>query len=308
MADKKITELDVSQTVAADDSVFADVNGSARKVAVSLILALLEDVYATLESPDFTGSPTAPTPADTDNSTRIATTAFLKSVLEDYAKLASPTFTGTPKAPTASTSTNTTQIATTAYVKAQKYAPLASPTFTGTPKTSTPISTDDSTRIPTTAWVKDRIAEANTGGESGGGTTITTEYDYTVSGSAVTSLSKTLSPAKPLKRLVVMMKVIEMNNNSSSVQLLINGTSICYIDAVIAMYHNGGGMVIVDFYDFGMIYRVFNRQDTSSDYWECGPFGTITSITNETDISSIEVKGTKACFGSGSNVRFISYE
>ena len=76
MADKKITELDVSQTVAADDSVFADVNGSARKVAISLILALLEDVYATLESPAFTGSPTAPTPADTDNSTRVAPTAF----------------------------------------------------------------------------------------------------------------------------------------------------------------------------------------------------------------------------------------
>ena len=137
MADKKITELDVSQTIAADDSVFANVNGSAKQVAVSLILALLEDVYAPLESPALEGTPTAPTPADTDDSTRIATTAFLKSVLEDYAK-------------------------------------LASPTFTGTPKTSTPTSTDDSTRIPTTAWVKDRIAEAGTGGGSGdsGGTFI----------------------------------------------------------------------------------------------------------------------------------------
>lgn len=137
MADKKITELDVSQTIAADDSVFANIGGSARQVAVSLILALLEDVYAPLESPALEGTPTAPTPADTDNSTRIATTAFLKSVLEDYAK-------------------------------------LASPTFTGTPKTSTPTSTDDSTRIPTTAWVKDRIAEAGTGGGSGdsGGTFI----------------------------------------------------------------------------------------------------------------------------------------
>lgn len=171
MADKKITELSVSQTIAADDSVFANIGGSARQVAVSLILSLLEDVYATLESPAFTGSPTAPTPADTDDSTRIATTAFIKSLLEDYAKLASPTFTGIPKAPTASTSTNTTQIATTAYVKAQKYAPLASPTLTGTPKTSTPISTDDSTRIPTTAWVKDRIAEIESGGGSGEGGT-----------------------------------------------------------------------------------------------------------------------------------------
>lgn len=37
-----------------------------------------------------------------------------------YAPIASPTFTGTPAAPTPATSTNTTQIATTAYVKAQR--------------------------------------------------------------------------------------------------------------------------------------------------------------------------------------------
>ena len=63
MADKKITELDVSQTIAADDSVFANVGGNARQVAVSLILALLEDVYAPLESPALEGAPTAPTPS-----------------------------------------------------------------------------------------------------------------------------------------------------------------------------------------------------------------------------------------------------
>ena len=51
---------------------------------------------------------------------------------------ASPNFTGTPTAPTASTGTNTTQIATTAFVNAEiaadtaTKAPLASPTFTGT--------------------------------------------------------------------------------------------------------------------------------------------------------------------------------
>lgn len=219
MADKKITELDVSQTVAADDSVFADVNGSAKKVAVSLILSLLEDVYATLESPAFTGSPTAPTPANTDDSTRIATTAFLKSVLEDYAKLASPTFTGIPKAPTASTSTNTTQIATTAYVKAQKYATLASPTLTGTPKTSTPVSTDDSTRIPTTAWVKDRIAEVESGGGSGdsGGTFI-----VDISGCT----------AKPGYQEVW------SNIVSGMVPILYDGTSYSY--AIIAKYLNPG--------------------------------------------------------------------
>ena len=55
MADKKITELSVSQTIAADDSVFANIGGSARQVAISLILALLEDVYAPLESPALEG-------------------------------------------------------------------------------------------------------------------------------------------------------------------------------------------------------------------------------------------------------------
>lgn len=219
MADKKITELDVSQTVAADDSVFANVGGKARQVAVSLILALLEDVYATLESPAFTGSPTAPTPADTDNSTRIATTAFLKSVLEGYAKLASPTFTGIPKAPTASISTNTTQVATTAYVKNQKYAPLASPTFTGTPKTATPTSTDDSTRIPTTAWVKDRIAEVESGGGSGDG-----------SGTFIVDISG--CTAKPGY------SEVWSNIVSGMVPILYDGTSYSY--AIIAKYLNPG--------------------------------------------------------------------
>lgn len=57
------------------------------------------------------------------------------------APLNSPAFTGTPTAPTATVDTNTTQLATTAYVVGQgylksstaasTYAPLASPTFTG---------------------------------------------------------------------------------------------------------------------------------------------------------------------------------
>ena len=108
---------------------------------------------ATLDSPSFTGTPTAPTATTGTNTTQVATTAFVqqeiaasgggggeenvievvkvngtaltpdanKAVnvdLSTYAKLAGPTFTGTPKAPTASTGTNTTQIATTAFVNA----------------------------------------------------------------------------------------------------------------------------------------------------------------------------------------------
>ncbi len=101
------------------------------------------------------------------------------------APLISPTFTGTPSAPTPSTSDNTTKLATTAYVQAQGYlssnavgsvfgrtgtvtsasgdysvaqvtgaAPIASPTFTGTPSAPTPSTSDNSTKLATTAYVQ----------------------------------------------------------------------------------------------------------------------------------------------------------
>jgi hypothetical protein len=72
--------------------------------------------FAPLNSPNFTGVPTAPTPALNDNSTKIATTAFVKG--QNYATLNSPAFTGVPTAPTAAAGTNTTQLATTAFVTA----------------------------------------------------------------------------------------------------------------------------------------------------------------------------------------------
>ena len=106
-----------------------------------------------MDSPSFTGTPTAPTATTGTSSTQLATTAFVQQEIQasgggggeenvievvkvngtaltpdankavnvdlsTYAKLAGPTFTGTPKAPTASTGTNTTQLATTAFVNA----------------------------------------------------------------------------------------------------------------------------------------------------------------------------------------------
>jgi len=53
--------------------------------------------YATLLSPAFTGTPTAPTPAINNNSTEIATTAYVQNNLANYAPLFSPNFTGTPE-------------------------------------------------------------------------------------------------------------------------------------------------------------------------------------------------------------------
>lgn len=72
--------------------------------------------FAPINSPNFTGVPTAPTPSSSDNSNKIATTAFVKA--QGYAPLNSPAFTGVPTAPTAAPGTNTTQIATTAFVQA----------------------------------------------------------------------------------------------------------------------------------------------------------------------------------------------
>ncbi|EPR6232579.1 phage tail protein [Escherichia coli] len=82
--------------------------------------------YAPKANPTFTGIPTAPTQAKTDNSTKLATTAYVKSVVADYAPLSSPALTGKPTAPTAAQTANDTQLATTAFVKAAIAALVAS--------------------------------------------------------------------------------------------------------------------------------------------------------------------------------------
>lgn len=69
---------------------------------------------APIDSPQLTGTPTAPTAAAGTNTTQIATTAFVKSAVDGIK--ASPVFTGTPTAPTADISTDSTQIATTEFV------------------------------------------------------------------------------------------------------------------------------------------------------------------------------------------------
>ncbi len=84
---------------------------------------------APLASPAFTGNPTAPTPAATDNDTTIATTAFVQAVVaalaSTKANLASPAFSGNPTAPTQPAGTNSTRLATTAFVAAAIAASVA---------------------------------------------------------------------------------------------------------------------------------------------------------------------------------------
>lgn len=93
----------------------------------------------------------------------------LNNTLALLAPLASAALTGTPTAPTPLTSDNSTKLATTAYVQGQAYAPLASPAFTGTPTAPTPPTVDSTTKIATTQWVGQQGFGTGSGNVSGPG-------------------------------------------------------------------------------------------------------------------------------------------
>lgn len=139
--------------------------------------------YATLASPALTGTPTAPTPTEGDNSTKIATTAFVAtrspvlSVNGDTgvvvlgvadiagaAPIANPIFTGVASLQTPPLSSSDDEsIPSTSWVKniTDELAPKSSPTFIGTVIVPTPADNSDTTIAPTTAWVRARIATAD---------------------------------------------------------------------------------------------------------------------------------------------------
>lgn len=70
-------------------------------------------------SPVFTGNPTAPTQADGNSSTRLATTAFAMTMY-------SPAFRGTPTAPTAASGASGSQIATLDFVNNKAFTTATS--------------------------------------------------------------------------------------------------------------------------------------------------------------------------------------
>lgn len=155
---------------------------SANAAAIAALEAQVQD-FAPIESPTFTGAPQAPTPANGDDSTAIATTAFvMANVLGGGAPVDSPTFTGVPAAPTAAPGTNTTQLATCEFVQAAipapvdlapltsrldaletsqaaqdttiaTLAPLAAPAFSGVPTAPTAAPGTNTTQLATTAFV-----------------------------------------------------------------------------------------------------------------------------------------------------------
>jgi hypothetical protein len=130
----------VTNAVVAASSGVASFN--TRTGAVTLQAADISSAGgALLLSPAFTGTPTAPTPAVADNTTKIATTAFVANAI-----------TAAPNV----TSFNGRQgvvALTLADVTSVGGAPVASPAFTGSPLTTTPAPGDNSTRIADTAFV-----------------------------------------------------------------------------------------------------------------------------------------------------------
>jgi hypothetical protein len=113
-------------------------------------VSLASQDYVQLQkvSPAFSGTPTAPTAAVTDNTTQLATTAFVQN------NKVSPAFSGTPTAPTATAGTGTTQLATTAFVQGEKI----SPAFLGTPTAPTAVAGTNTTQLATTAFVSNSPA------------------------------------------------------------------------------------------------------------------------------------------------------
>ena len=113
-------------------------------------VSLASQDYVQLQkvSPAFSGIPTAPTAAVTDNTTQLATTAFVQN------NKVSPAFSGTPTAPTATAGTGTTQLATTAFVQGEKI----SPAFLGTPTAPTAVAGTNTTQLATTAFVSNSPA------------------------------------------------------------------------------------------------------------------------------------------------------
>jgi hypothetical protein len=179
---------------------------------------------APLDSPAFTGTPTAPTVLPGDNSSALATTAFVytavnqlsNSIYDTYAPLDSPNFSGVPYAPTANVGTATAQLATCAFVQDAVVASTtgvssfntrtgaitldeaditnaggaitASPVFTGIPQAPTAAVGNNSNQLATTSWVLNELGGANIGVSSfngRGGAVILTSADLAAAGGAL---------------------------------------------------------------------------------------------------------------------------
>lgn len=127
---------------------------------------------ARLASPSFTGTPTAPTPALGDDSTKIATTAYVQdeitnlggvNSLDDLSDVAlSGTLSAGEVVRYSGTAWVDSTLASTDLSDSADLARLASPNLTGNPTAPTPAGSDNSTSIATTAYVQTEITNMST--------------------------------------------------------------------------------------------------------------------------------------------------
>ena len=149
--------------------------GGAGGTASQIIPIAGSGAFAPLNSPAFTGTPTAPTATTGTNTTQVATTEFVQTAISGFGSVTEVTAT----APLASSGGSSPDISisqattsTDGYLSSTDWntfnnkAPTDSPTFTGTPTAPTAANTDSSTQLATTAFVKsvrlDQFAAPNT--------------------------------------------------------------------------------------------------------------------------------------------------
>jgi hypothetical protein len=114
----------------------ADTVQTATRSAVANMISTLSP----LESPVFTGNPTAPTPTAGDNDTSLATTAFVNTYGTNLLAN-SPALGGNPVSTTPADSDSDTSIATTAFVKNQHSRFLARRTLSNQSLTKASVNT-----------------------------------------------------------------------------------------------------------------------------------------------------------------------
>lgn len=120
--------------------------GGAGGSATSVIAIAGPGTYARLDSPAFTGTPTAPTASADTGTTQLATTEFVLGQASSTAPLMDGTAaTGTSKKYARADHVHATDTSR---------APIDSPALTGTPTAPTPVTGDNSVKIATTAFVK----------------------------------------------------------------------------------------------------------------------------------------------------------
>jgi len=158
---------------------------------INQIASELDQQFAPLNSPQFTGIPTAPTAAQTVNSGQLATTAFVHAAVT-----ASTTGVSSWNGRTGAVTL------TLADVTSAGGAPIASPAFTGTPTTATtPAPGDNTTKLATTAFVQAAIGGIASGVVSFntrvGAVTLTAADVTGVGGALLASPTFTGTPSGP---------------------------------------------------------------------------------------------------------------